>query len=743
MKDKKKPSIFKQFGKQVKTVDRGSVIQLYADKMKALYNKAPIPCTLLIVTLSVIFTLLYGWIEVAYIEQYKYYGLLNIIMEGLDGTTLLLVAATVIPLLFLVYIIYNATHSGQVYDEKRQLIQSEFGTSGTAKEMDENETEKAFLMGEFDTLWADILGSDLKTKALLAVKPGYGINGNYIFIGSPGSGKSRCIVKPNIFQIIRRRESAIISDPKGELYGATAECARAHGYEVKIFNTNPDQLMHSDGIDFMKIIGDNEFKIDAFVETIMTNISNSDKQDFWEKSQMNELKFVTTYVAVNDRGIDKTLGGVYNFINTHSVDEIEDLFFELPDDHPAKPAFNTWAQGDKTVKGNTHAGLQIDLQRLSNKLIQKITGTDEIDLTLPGKKPCLYFITMNDQESSMQWLTALYFNFQFKELVGYADSLPSGKLPVKVTFMLDEFYNLGIIPGFDSKISQVRSRNIDCKIFIQSLGQLKAMYPDDLYESIIDCCSTMGVLATRSYLTAKYISDYSGIQTAISKGSRIEKLRGTEDGGLRVMETTAEKDRNRYNPDEVIRKNPNTILISTSTFNMVEVEKVDQSRHPMNKEVRMVVAAHHRPEWTRHLDEYERTVFKIDNEVYEEEGILPIELCTQEDFKEEWNDIKEAKLQKKILDDKKRLGIYVDAEEEEEIENEYRRATKKEREEKEPKVVSSTEEKKTISYKESPQKKKEEKKEGLPQQKSQQIVREQMKEQEQKTNLSSMFNKGE
>lgn len=32
-------------------------------------------------------------------------------------------------------------------------------------------------------------------------------------------------------------ESLIVADPKGELYRKTAECAKAHGYTVKIFNT--------------------------------------------------------------------------------------------------------------------------------------------------------------------------------------------------------------------------------------------------------------------------------------------------------------------------------------------------------------------------------------------------------------------------------------------------------------------------------------------------------------------------
>ena len=652
---------------QLAKLGKGSKLGLQISMIIAFYKKAPIITKVIMGVVALALIGITGYIECDQIGYHEI-GLGNIAYQWVTGWSFLITLAIYVAALIVIYFLYSFGQSGQIYDEKRNLLESETGTCGTARPMTDKDKEEAFDQGNFSTNQNTILGSDPKTKKLLSVKEAYGVNGNVIMFGSPGSGKSRCYIIPAIFNAILRKESLIITDPKGELYGKTAELARAHGYTVRIFNTNPDQMLHSDGVDFMKVIGDNEFKIDAFVDTVMTNISGTTDKEFWDKSQMNELKFITTYVATNNVEIPKTLAGVYQVMNSHSVDELESIFFDLPEDHPAKPSFNTWAQGDKVVKGNTHAGLQIDLNKLSNKLVQKITGTDEIDLTLPGKKPCIYYVAMSDQERSMQWLVALFFTFLFKELVGYADSTKKRRLPVKVTFLLDEFYNIGLIPDFDSKISQVRSRNIDCVPVLQSLGQLQKMYPDNVWESIIDCCSTMILLATRSLLTAQYFSDYSGEQTVISTSYNYKKVKGGVDNSVWEESRTTETKRQRYTPHEVITKDKNRILVSTSTFNMCEMDKVDYARHPMCKEIREVVANEHIPEWVRHLDEEERELFKIENEKFTEEGGWDIELCTEEDFLEEWTAEKERALQKIIKEKRIELGRYDEDDDEEDNE---------------------------------------------------------------------------
>lgn len=62
--------------------------------------------------------------------------------------------------------------------------------------------------------------------------------------------------------------------------------------------------------------------------------------------------------------------------------------------------------------------------------------------TLPGKKPCIYYLIMSDMESSNDFISSLFCTFLFIKLVRYADSREDGRSENDVYFLLDEFANL-------------------------------------------------------------------------------------------------------------------------------------------------------------------------------------------------------------------------------------------------------------------------------------------------------------
>ena len=89
------------------------------------------------------------------------------------------------------------------------------------------------------------------------------------------------------------------------------------------------------------------------------------------------------------------------------------------------------------------SGLGIRLQVFQNELIRQITGHNEIDLTLPGKKKCAYFCITSDQDSTFDFLSSLFMSFVFIKLVRYADEQDDCKLPVPVHILADEIANGG------------------------------------------------------------------------------------------------------------------------------------------------------------------------------------------------------------------------------------------------------------------------------------------------------------
>lgn len=587
------------------------------------------------------------------IEQKSFFYCLY---AGIKHSLLFVVALTMI-INIVVYKMCSALKANSKYDEDRNYEISDEGIYGTAQKMTDAEKKVALIEGTYADITDNILGADIDdpNKLYALNSKQYGINGNVYIVGSPGAGKSRCIAVPDIMQMIRRGESGIIADPKGELYGKTKRMLEAHGYTVKIFDVHPKRMGHSDTVDFMEVIGDDDIMATSFASTIIENLmpSQPEKNDFWASSELNELTFVTLYISTNDINIPKTLGEVYKFINTHDVQEIEDIFDNLDDDHPAKPAFNTWAQGDDVLKGNTHAGLQIHLQKMANKKVQQVTGRKEIDFTAPITEKCMYFVSMSDQDKSFSFLIALFFTLCFQSMVSYYDfhggKKPDGTNCNKVTVILDEFYSLGKIPNYDIRLSNMRSRGIDCIIITQSLGQLQQMYPDNLWESILDCCSVWILLRTNSDLTAEYFSKRSGEQTVTDKSKRYEESSGDI---LKIhpdyMVGESHGKTMTYTSHQIKTLDPSHLLVVISSYNVIELKRMDYSNHPMCKEIREVVAAEHKPTWIDETSDEDLARMKIDRNDYKKDDTTPIELCTEDDFKEPWTPAKQKALERKL-----------------------------------------------------------------------------------------------
>ena len=157
----------------------------------------------------------------------------------------------------------------------------------------------------------------------------------------------------------------------------------------------------------------------------------------------------------------------------------------MPINSPARMSYNIFASGSDTIKASVITGLGTRLQMFQNEDLQRLTAKSDIDLTLPAKEPCIYYVITSDMNSAYDFIGSLFYAFLFNKLVKYADSTPTGKCDNEVFCFLDEFANIGQIPDFNKKISTVRSRGIALIPILQSLGQLKNRYPNGMGEEII------------------------------------------------------------------------------------------------------------------------------------------------------------------------------------------------------------------------------------------------------------------
>lgn len=280
--------------------------------------------------------------------------------------------------------------------------------------------------------------------------------------------KSIGFVIPNIMQFAKYNSSIIITDPKGELYKKTAIMLRKRDYTVKVFNLC--DMAHSDRWNpLAEIENINDAQSIADITISNTQKHNKNSDDFWPRAEENLLKAFILYSY--ERMIEtNTLSNIYHKIASQDVTSIESMFNSLSPDSPARMSYNIFAQGSDTVKASVLTGLGTRLQAFQNQLVQNVTATSDIDLTLPAKQKCAYFVITSDMDGgTYDFLSSLFYTFLFIKLVRYADSKSNGKCDVPVFMLLDEFCNIGTIPEFNKKISTSRSRDISIMPIIQNV----------------------------------------------------------------------------------------------------------------------------------------------------------------------------------------------------------------------------------------------------------------------------------
>ena len=173
----------------------------------------------------------------------------------------------------------------------------------------------------------------------------------------------------------------------------------------------------------------------------------------------------------------KHLPAVYQMLTRNTERQLTALFEKLPLDHPARAPYNLFAQSSDTVRSGIIQGLGTRLQVLQNREVQGITSRSDIDLAAPASKRCAYYIILSDQDTTMAFLSSLFFSLMFIKLTRYADARPGGHCDIPVNLILDEFNNIGRIGGaadgsdFARSLSVIRSRDIRVMMAVQSLGQ--------------------------------------------------------------------------------------------------------------------------------------------------------------------------------------------------------------------------------------------------------------------------------
>lgn len=253
----------------------------------------------------------------------------------------------------------------------------------------------------------------------------------------------------------------------------------------------------------------------------------------------------------------------------------------LGSNHPAVKQYNKCMRGAGDTVRSIIISANSRLAFLENKKVLRILSRDEMNLADIGigvngdcETKTALFCVIPDSDKSYNFIIGMLYTQIFQELYYQADFNFGGRLPIHVTFMLDEFANVALPDDFCSLLSTMRSREISSVIIIQNLAQIKALFKDT-WETIPGNCDSLIYLGGNEQSTHKYISELLGKGTIDKKSSG--ETRGRQGSSSRNFDVLG---RELMTPDEARKLDNKKCLIFIRGFDPIVDNKFIPFKHP-------------------------------------------------------------------------------------------------------------------------------------------------------------------
>ena len=418
------------------------------------------------------------------------------------------------------------------------------------------------------------------------------LNGNILICGGSGAGKTFYEVKPNLMQMPHNC-SFICTDPKGEILRSCGEMLRNNGYSVKVINLL--EMEKSDCYNPFSYIRE-ETDVVKLITNLISNTTPkgaTPSDPFWEKAEGLFLQAIFYYVWLEEPPARRNFETVLQLLGEAEVTEqnkpsrldVRMKFLEetskLGAAHPAVKQYNKCMRGAGDTVRSIIISANSRLAFLENKQVLRLLSRDDLDLAElgigvngDGETKTALFCVIPDSDKSYNFIIGMLYTQIFQELYYQADFNCGGRLPIHVTFMLDEFANVALPDDYCSLLSTMRSREISSIIIIQNFAQLKALFKDT-WETIPGNCDTFIYLGGNEQSTHKYVSELLGKGTIDKKSSG--ETKGRQGSSSRNYDVLG---RELFTPDEVRKLDNKKCIIFIRGFDPIMDSKFIPFGHP-------------------------------------------------------------------------------------------------------------------------------------------------------------------
>lgn len=343
-----------------------------------------------------------------------------------------------------------------------------------------------------------------------------GLNNNVIVCGSSGCGKTMSISEPRLLETFN--SSLIATVTKRRIVNKYKPVFEQRGYIVEDLNfINPAESNVSyDPLQYINSYSDITFLAESIVKANPRK-DKSTADPYWDEAATSLLSAEIAYILMTKEDADFTdvleLHDGIDFRESGGqiATSLDRKFEFLTEKDPSCFAVSCWKSFHQLpikTASCVFGTLNTTIDTIFSPDLRKMIAMKrKVDFEQLATKKTVLFVSTSAVNPSLHCFINMFYAQAFKTLFEYAESLPSGRLPIPVHVLCDDFATGSRILNFPEYISIFREKQISVTLLVQSESQLESMYGSDDATTIINNCDTYLYMGGMDLKTGRSISE--------------------------------------------------------------------------------------------------------------------------------------------------------------------------------------------------------------------------------------------
>lgn len=367
-------------------------------------------------------------------------------------------------------------------------------------------------------------------------------NNNMLVVGASGAYKTTGLMHPNLLKF---QSTYVVLDVKGDTQRKLGKTFVEHGYHVGSLNLkNPRKSDRYNPFIYIETEDDLLRAAKALQDSARPPKDMSSADPFWDDGVRLFLQALFYYVWLDAREQGKvgTMNDLIYAANAENqpVDDSTTLLQQMMNAKEAQygPSYPPVRDYRKLKMGapDTVKSIVIMINAMlapcETAEVRRIFSGNDIDIRELGagvggdpEKKTILFLCIPDNNNAYNFVVSLFYTQMFDILIRLSDDELKAPLPCRVEVWMDEFYAGAKPANPDVLLGVVRSRNIAMIPMLQSFAQIKTLYPNAKWETLMDNIAAVAYLGSgpMAHESHKFVSEVLGKATIDTKSDGIRR----------------------------------------------------------------------------------------------------------------------------------------------------------------------------------------------------------------------------